>query len=100
MNSVALEGKVNRVTALRYSPSGIATLRFSLAVPQKLFEKESIGYFEVQFFGELAETLSSTLKIGKSVVVQGHLWARYYRNKEGVQVSETKVLGEKLDFLK
>lgn len=92
MNEVSLVGKVSRVGQLKYSPTGVASVEFTLAVPQKVLEVESVGYFEVVLFGPPAEDSAGTIRIGKKLSVRGHLWGRSYRNRQGGKVVETKVI--------
>ena len=99
MNSITLAGKVSRVKALKYTPSGVATIQFTLAVCQKLLDKGSMGYFEVLVFGELAENKAKMIKIGKEVSVTGQLWGRTYRNRQGLRLTETKVIAEDFEII-
>lgn len=93
-NQVQLTGKVSRWQGLRYTPSGAPICEFLLAVNQESFEKKSVGYFEVQVSGTMAEELQGKVKVGKKVSVQGALWMRNYKNKNGVVVTEVKVVAE------
>jgi single-strand DNA-binding protein len=92
LNRVLLKGKVSRVGKLKYTPSGIASLRFTLAVAQQLLDKESVGYIETLLFDKLAETGAQGLKIGKTISLDGHLWVRVFRNPQGIKMSETRVI--------
>lgn len=92
MNDVSLVGKVSRVGRLQYSPTGVPSVEFTLAVPQKVLEVDSVGYFEVVLFGPVAEDSAQTIRIGKKLSVRGQLWGRSYRNRQGGKVVETKVI--------
>lgn len=92
MNEVALVGKVSRVSQLKYTPSGKPSLDFTLAVTQRVLDKDSVGYVEVVLFGSCAEDSAQLLKIGRRISVRGQLWGRSYRNRQGAKVNETKVL--------
>lgn len=96
MNEVQLAGKVSRVGRLAYTPSGIALAEFTLAVAQKTPQKNSMGYFEIVLMAALAEELAPQLKIGKQISVKGNLWGRKYKDRQGNQVSETKILASEL----
>lgn len=93
-NAVRLQGKVSRVGILKYTPAGVPVLEFTVAVPQRGLERESIGYFEVVAQGALAEQVSDGTKVGRSVVLTGSLWARTFKNRQGTKVCETKVVLE------
>ena len=97
MNSVRLAGKVSRVKPVQYTPAGDALCEFTLAVPQTYLNRESIGYFEVMVVGELAEGLQLRMKIGKAVQVEGKLWMRAFKNRQGNRVTDTKIFVEKIE---
>lgn len=96
VNTVNLTGKVSRTQGLRYTPSGTPLWEFILAVNQQAFDKKSVGYFEVQVMGSLAEELQGKIRIGKKLTVSGALWMRNYKNRNGLNVSETKVVAESI----
>jgi len=92
-----VEGKVSRSHGLKYTPTGTAVCEFTVAVPQKYFGKASIGYFEAAIFGDVALELAPKLKIGKKIGLKGSLWTRTFKNRQGVKVSETKILVESVE---
>ncbi len=71
-------------------------MEVTLAVKQRYFNKDSMGYFEILLIGDLAEAQHGVLKIGKKVSVQGSLWTRAYKNRQGQKVLETKILAESI----
>jgi single-strand DNA-binding protein len=94
MNKVQLAGKISRVGQLKYSPSGMALLEFTLAVEQEAYSKKNIGYYQIVVSDRQAEDLKGQLKIGKSVSVEGHLHQRSYTSQSGTRVEEIKVILE------
>lgn len=96
MNQVRLAGKVSRIARLSYTPSGVALAQFTLAAPQRTPQKDAMGYFEIVLMGELAEGLAPTLKIGKTVSVEGTLWHRRYKDRQGNPINETKILASQI----
>lgn len=95
MNQVHLAGKISRVGSLQYSPSGMAILEFTMAVPGRAYGRESVGYYEVVLTGKEAEDSQHSLKIGLTVSIEGSLHHRVYRNRNGIKVNEIKVIFEK-----
>lgn len=91
-NHVELKGKVSRLGSLKYTPSGVAVWEFTLAVPQTYFEKNSIGYFEVLLHGKYAEEQSSKLRVGQGISAEGNLWSRNYKNRQGLRLTEVKLV--------
>lgn len=96
-NSVCLTGKISRAGGLKYLPSGTPIFELTLAVPQHHFDKASVGYFEVVISGRAAEDINGQYTIGKTITVNGNLWARTYRNRKGAKVTETKVIVENIE---
>lgn len=95
-NWVVLIGKISRLGPLRYTPSGTPIREFTIAVPQRQFEKSSIGYFELQLAGKSAEENIEALRVGATLKVSGCLWARTFSDRQGRRVSETKILVDSL----
>lgn len=91
-----LSGKVSRVGRLEYTPSGAPMGELELAVPQAHLEKTEMGYFEIVLLGPLAEHWIPQLKIGYLLEVQGKLWSRKFKNRQGTPVKETKVIANQL----
>lgn len=89
---MSLTGKVSRYSGLKYTPSGIATLQFTLAVPQSILDTPSVGYFKVEAFGDSAVELSEVTRVGSEFLVEGSLWNRSYTNRQGFKVFEVKVV--------
>lgn len=89
---MALTGKISRVGALRYTPSGVPVSDFTVAVPQQQLDRKSVGHFEAVMFGEVAEQAHRSLKIGKVLQLKGTLWTREFKNRQGIKVSETKII--------
>ena len=92
LNRVRLKGKVSRRGTLKYTPLGTAVYDFTLAVPQRYFDKDSVGYVEIIITGKFAEEGKDLVRVGQVITLDGALWARSFRNRQGVKVSETKVL--------
>ncbi len=94
INQVHLSGKVSKGLMVKYTPSGMATGEFVVAVPQKQLEKASVAHICVVLLGELAEDWRGRLKIGMLVDLSGEIWSRTFSNRQGNRVSEIKVLAK------
>lgn len=95
-----LTGKISRIGLLKYSPSGVAVREGLLAVNQRTLGKESVGYFELLFFGDVAERDAEKLKIGTALTVEGSLWSRSFRNRKGAKVTEIKIVVASFEALR
>jgi single-strand DNA-binding protein len=94
VNKVHLAGKISRLGQLKYTPSGLPLLEFTLAVTQEAYSKTNIGYFQVVVSGRQAEDLKGKLKIGTNVTLQGQLYQRAYTSRAGDKVDEVKIILE------
>lgn len=95
-NTVSLEGKISHVGHIAYTPTAIPVVELKVAVGQRYFNKDSIGYFEVLVTGDLVDGARQWLRVGRKVRIEGSLWMRAYRNRQGNKVVETKVLAENI----
>lgn len=97
MNWVHLEGKITRRANLKYTPGGTPICEFTIAVPQKCFERKSMGQLEIMMIGNTAEECAPKLTVGKLLSLEGSLWTRSFMDRKGEWVKETKVLAESID---
>ena len=95
-NQCRLTGKVSKPLMVKYTPSGKATGEFIIAVPQKTADKESVAHIPVVLMGEAAEEWAPKLRIGFRVQLEGEIWSRTFSNRQGVRVTEIKVLAKKI----
>lgn len=67
-----------------------------VAVKQTHLDKTNMGYFELVLSNEVAEKWAPKLKIGKQIEVTGTLWSRTFKNRQGTQIQETKILANQI----
>ncbi|MBN4724466.1 single-stranded DNA-binding protein, partial [Escherichia coli] len=87
---------------LRYTPSGAAVAKFTLAV-NRTFTNQS-GEREADFINcvtwrRQAENVANFLKKGSLAGVDGRLQTRNYENQQGQRVFVTEVQAESVQFL-
>lgn len=102
LNRVILIGRLTRDPELRYTPSGVATCTFTLAVERNY--SNSKGEREADFipivtWRNIAETCANYLRKGLLVAVEGRIQVRSYDNNEGRRVYVTEVIAENVRFL-
>lgn len=77
INSSTIVGRLTRDGELKYTNSGMAVLKFSIANnwSKKIGDswEDQTNFFDVTFWGKRAESLSNYLKKGTQVVVKGEL---------------------------
>lgn len=99
---VVLVGNATRDAEIKYSPSGTAMGKFSLAVTRKWQDKqtqkweESTSFFNVVCWKELAENVSECVSKGTRVVVVGRLEQRSWETLEGEKRTTTEIVADEV----
>lgn len=109
MNNVVLIGRLCADPELRYTPSGVATCSFRLAVDKglpkdKKQEMESKGqptadFINIVVWGKMAENCVNYLAKGSLVAVQGRIQSRSYDAKDGTKRYVIEVVANNVEFL-
>lgn len=102
LNRVILIGRLTRDPELRYTPTGIATTQFTLAVDRPFTtqsgEREA-DFIQVVTWRQLAEACANHLAKGRLTAVEGRIQVRHYDNNEGKRVYVTEVVADNVRFL-
>ncbi len=103
LNEVSLIGNLTRDAELRYTPSGSAVTRFSVAVNERFRDKggadqERTHYVDVNVWRDLAEACGELAK-GDPVFVVGRLVNDSWTDQEGNKKYTTRVEGSRVEFL-
>lgn len=102
VNKVILLGNLGKDPELRYTPSGQAVARFSLATSDRWRDKNSgewqdrTEWHTVVCWAKLAETVGQYLTKGSSVYIEGRLQTRSWDDKEGKKHYSTEVVANEL----
>jgi single-strand DNA-binding protein len=99
-----LLGNLGSDPELRYSTSGRALLRFSVAANYRTRAPEGewqdrTEWVRVTVFGNRAETLSQYLRKGSRVYVEGRLEARPWTDQQGQLRAGLEVLATEIQFM-
>lgn len=102
INRVVLVGRLTKDPELRYTPSGIATCRFQVAV-NRTFQNQQ-GEREADFISCLvwrkqAENLANYMKKGSLIGLEGRIQTGSYEGQEGKRVYTTDVVADSIQFL-
>lgn len=102
MNIVILTGRLTRDPEIKYTQSGKAFAKFSLAVQQSF--KNDKGEYGADFINctawdKKAETIGEYLRKGSMVGVQGRLSVRNYEDENKQKRTITEVVVESFEFL-
>lgn len=102
INRVVLVGGLTKDPDLRYTPSGVAVARFTLAV-NRTFSNSS-GEKEADFINctvwrKQAENTANFLKKGSLAGVEGRIQTGSYEGQDGKRVYTTEVVADSVQFL-
>lgn len=103
INIVTLVGRLTREAELKYTNSGLAVCKFSLAVNRRKRSGEQwtdeVSYFDVVLWGKQGEAIQQYLGKGKQIAVSGELrqnrWEQDGQNRSKVEIvaSNVQLLG-------
>lgn len=101
INNVVLVGRLTKDPELRYTPSGVANCRFTVAA-NRPFKSEN-GEAEADFINcvawrKQAENLANFMRKGAQIGVIGRIQTGSYE-KDGARVYTTDVVAESIQFL-
>jgi len=104
VNKVILLGRLGTDPQIRYTPSGRATVSFTLATnrvwkDQNGTQQEKTEWHRIVAWGKLAEVMSEWLKKGQQVYLEGRLQTRSYEDPNGVKRWITEVLVTDMEML-
>lgn len=101
LNRVVLIGRLTSDPELRYTTTGTAVCKFTLAVERPFSsngEKET-DFINIVVWRKAAEACANYLKKGRMTAVDGRLQIRHYENNEGRRIYVTEVIAETVKFL-
>jgi single-strand DNA-binding protein len=98
MNKIILIGRLTKDSELRYSPTGMAVVKNSIAVDDGYGEKKKTDFFNVVCFGKTAEATAQYTEKGSKVSVAGKLKTNSYE-KDGQKVNNVEIYIEEIEFL-
>jgi single-strand DNA-binding protein len=100
MNRVVLIGRLGQDPELRYTPAGMAFVKFTLATdrPKRNEEEQPPDWHRITVWNKLAELCAQYLTKGKQVMIQGRIEYRSYE-KDGVKHYTTEIVAEDMEIL-
>nr|WLJ26183.1 MAG: single strand binding protein [Firmicutes phage HS17] len=109
MNSVNLIGRLVRDPEVRYSQSGMAILKFTVAVDRKLSKDKkqeaernnqpTADFISCTAFGKTAEVIANYHSKGSQIGVEGRIQTGSYEKDDGTKVYTTDVLVNSITFV-
>lgn len=101
INTVTLVGRLTKDPELRYTPSGVAVARFTLAV-NRTFKKEGeqqADFINIVTWRKTAENAANFLRKGSLAGVGGRIQTGSYDGQDGKKVFTVEVVAENVQFL-
>ena len=97
-NRVILVGNLTRDPEIRYTQSGKAVTKFTLAVNNPR-NKEETTFVDIVAWDRLGETCNTYLKKGSNTLVEGRLVIRNYDDKDGNKRKATEIVIDNMQML-
>ncbi len=104
LNRALLIGNLGKDPELRYTPDGLAILKFSIATTEYFNDKsgsknERTTWHNIVVFGKLGQSIANYLSKGKQVFVEGRINNRSYDDKDGVKKYVTEIVATNIVML-
>jgi single-strand DNA-binding protein len=104
LNHVVLIGNLTDDPELRYTSTGMARARFSIAVNRRWRDRdgnlqEETTFVPIVVWGQQAETCANFLSKGSTVAVEGRLRIETYQTEEGERRKVAEVVARTVQFL-
>lgn len=101
MNNVSLIGRLTKDVELKYSSSGVAVAKFTLAVNRafKRDGEQEADFIRITTFKKTAENTANFCKKGSLVGIVGQIQTGSYDGQDGKKVYTTEVLANNVQFL-
>lgn len=102
INSIVLVGRLTKDPEIRYTPSGVPSCRFTIAV-NRPFSNQS-GEREADFpqciaWRNQAENLANFMRKGSLIGVTGRIQTGSFEGQDGKRVYTTDVVADSIQFL-
>ena len=101
INQVTIMGNLTKDPVLKYTPSGVAVISFSMATNKSWIDKttnekkESVQYHNIVFWRKSAEVISQYVMKGHALLIQGELQTRSWDDKQtGTKKYITEIVGD------
>lgn len=99
MNKIYLSGNLTKEPEVRYTPSGKAICRMSIAVNRGYGDNQTTDYFNLVAWEKTAELCGKFLNKGSKILVEGRLKNNDYEDKKGVKHKSVDVIVENIEFM-
>ena len=98
-NKVMLMGNLTRDPEQRSGGSGVAVVKFGMAINRKWKEEETTCFVDCTAFGQQGAAIARYLFKGKPIFVEGRLDFQTWQDKQGNKRSKIEVIVEQFQFI-
>lgn len=104
VNKVILVGNLGKNPEVRFTPSGRAVAKFSIATTESWMDQENsrqerTEWHNIVVWGKQAESCGQYLAKGRQVFIDGAIRSRSYDDKEGNKRYITEIVAQRVLFL-
>lgn len=99
MNRIYIYGRLTREPDTRYSQSGKAVVKFTVASDEGYGDKKSTEFIDVVAFDKKGESCANNLDKGCRVNIWGRLTIRSFEGNDGVKRKATEVIADDVQFI-
>ena len=94
MNTITEVGNLTSDPELKFTNSGMAQVKLSIAVNRKVKEVETTSFFNIVAWGSLAENVANSLHKGNRVIVAGRLEQRTWETDKGEKRNTVEIVAD------
>lgn len=102
INRVVLVGRLTKDPELRYTPNGIASCRFTVAINRTFANQNGerdADFINCQAWRKAAENLANYQRKGALIGLEGRIQTHSYEDQNGQRVYTTTVVADSIQFL-
>jgi single-strand DNA-binding protein len=104
VNKAIIVGNLGRDPEVRFTPSGRAVARFTVATTERWTDQqgqrqEKTEWHNIVVWGKQAETCGQYLSKGRQVYIEGRITNRSYDDKDGNKRYITEIIAQNVRFL-
>lgn len=91
INKIFISGRITKDSEIRFTPSQMAILKFTVANGQGYGDNKKTFFFDCTMFGKYAEAMEKILKKGTPVTIEGRLQIEEWE-KDGQKFRKPSIL--------
>ena len=104
VNKVILIGNLGKDPELKFTPSGVAMTKFSIATTERFKDsdgnqQERTEWHNIVLWRRLAELANEYLKKGSPVYIEGRIQTRSWDDENGQKKYMTEIVADRMQFL-